>query len=543
MHPTTLIPYLRFTKIIVDHILTEHTDIPKHLNESYHRVDNDKVVKLIFNSRKRKGLGMRIPKWLLTEEMKQTKHYKVYAGELNIEVLMTLSQPIESMQEMLSTPGAPMPPNPQEQQALLQSIEDYEAQQAVKNVDEHLMDEDIENIVEGNEETNVDKFVEDVLNSQEDPDTRIEPMSHKESLEAEKVVDYMTINEEVEEESAEASLIRKKGKGIVEIKDTPITTPIRSPRTVIDYLHSDKEKLQELTASKPTSSSSKPKTDRSKHIKGAIARMSRRYDYMFRHMKKSFMPRKDMDAIGHTVQATLKEVVPMVVDETTNDSIKKNLPRMVVEGIRLEREKTKADIASMVAEAARKEHERTRAELSLQVTNDVATNVPSQVDSFLQNYMNNHILHVHPTESASSTILDLQQQLYLKMKDDEQARDADLPIWLALKYKYEKSAPHVEPCRVAVVRTRDHKDHHDDDARPEGESSAKRQRTSEHGTYTRGESSSSQAMDESTPSGSGNQEQLEDFDPWFEDQGTDDDEVPSKEVSLELLAEVSGKGT
>ncbi|GKF51033.1 hypothetical protein Tco_0147500, partial [Tanacetum coccineum] len=240
--------------------------------------------------------------------------------------------------------------------------------------------------------------------------------------------------------------------------------------------------------------------------------MSRRYGLIFHHMKKSFMSRKDIDAIGQTVQATLKEVVPMVVDETTNDSIKKKLPKIVAEGIRLEREKVKADIASMV-------------------------------DSFLQNYMNSHILYVHLNESASSTILDLQQQLYLKMKDDEQARDADLLIWLVLKYKYEKSALHVEPCRVAVVRTRDHKDHHDDDARPEGESSAKRQRTSEHGTYTRGESSSSQAMDESTPSGSGNQEQLEDFDPWFEDQGTDDDEVPSKEVSLELLAEVSGKGT
>ncbi|GKF54562.1 hypothetical protein Tco_0164902, partial [Tanacetum coccineum] len=67
--------------------------------------------------------------------------------------------------------------------------------------------------------------------------------------------------------------------------------------------------------------------------------------------------------------------------------------------------------------------------------------------------------------------------------------------------------PLVEPCRVAIVHTRDHEDHHDDAARPEGESST--------------------------------QEDLEDFDAWLNKQGIDDDEVPTKEVSPELLVEVS----
>ncbi|GJT06126.1 hypothetical protein Tco_0840588 [Tanacetum coccineum] len=177
----------------------------------------------------------------------------------------------------------------------------------------------------------------------------------------------------------------------------------------------------------------------------------------------------------------------------------------------VKKEKTKADIASMVVEAVRKEQERTKAELALLVSNDVANNVSLQVDSFLRNYMNNNILHVHSTESASSSIPDLQQQLYLKMKDDEQAHNADLLIWLALIYKFRKPDSNADPCRVDTFCSRDHEDHHEDDARLEGESHMKRQRTSEHGTYTR-------------------------------DQGTDDDEVPSKEVSLELLAEVSGKG-
>ncbi|GKB46968.1 hypothetical protein Tco_0897721 [Tanacetum coccineum] len=194
--------------------------------------------------------------------------------------------------------------------------------------------------------------------------------------------------------------------------------------------------------SKPTSSSSKPKNDCSKHIKGAIARMSRRYDYMFRHMKKSFMPRKYMNTIAKTVEKTLKVVVPKMVNETTDQNMKDNLPMVVSEGIKLEREKTKADIALMVADAVRTEQDHTRAELSLQVSNDVAINVPP----------------------------------------------------------------------VDASRRQDHEDHHDDDARSEGKSNVKRQITFEKSTYTK------------------------------EDQGADDDEVPSKEVSQKLMAKMSGNG-
>ncbi|GKD43991.1 hypothetical protein Tco_1268636 [Tanacetum coccineum] len=124
-----------------------------------------------------------------------------------------------------------------------------------------------------------------------------------------------------------------------------------------------------------------------------------------------------MNTIAQKVEETLKEVVPKMVNETTNQNMKDNLPMVVIEGIGLEREKTKADIASMVADVVRKEQECTRVKLSLQVSNDVATNVPP-VDAF---------------------------------------------------------------CR------QDHEDHRDDDALPKGESSAKRQRTSEKRTYIRGE--------------------------------------------------------
>nr|GEZ63704.1 hypothetical protein [Tanacetum cinerariifolium] len=93
-----------------------------------------------------------------------------------------------------------------------------------------------------------------------------------------------------------------------------------------------------------------------------------------------------------------------------------------------------------------------------------------------------------------------------------------------------------------LLLDRDHEDHHDDDARHEEESSAKRQKTSEYGTYFVGESSSEQVMDEEpNPSCSYTLEKLVEFDAWMDVFGTDDDEVPTKEVSPKLLEEISGE--
>ncbi|GJR74309.1 retrovirus-related pol polyprotein from transposon TNT 1-94 [Tanacetum coccineum] len=112
MHPIGLIPYPRFTKIIVDHFMTENPGIPKRLHEHYHRVANEKIVKSIFNSRKNKeGEGMRIPEWMLREEMKLTRHYQLYISVFRVDALMTQSQLIKSTQGMHRTLNTPMPSN------------------------------------------------------------------------------------------------------------------------------------------------------------------------------------------------------------------------------------------------------------------------------------------------------------------------------------------------------------------------------------------------------------------------------------------------
>ncbi|GJU81515.1 hypothetical protein Tco_1283880 [Tanacetum coccineum] len=122
------------------------------------------------------------------------------------------------------------------------------------------------------------------------------------------------------------------------------------------------------------------------------------------------------------------------------------------------------------------------------------------------------------------------------MRDDEQAHHADFDVWIELKYKYAKPSFYVEPCRVDDFYRQDHEDHHDDDAFPEGDSSAKRQRMSEKGTYIMGESSS-KITKGSSQTESSTQEQQQEYDLWSEDQGNNDDEVPSKEVTSKFLAE------
>ncbi|GJY98687.1 hypothetical protein Tco_0516117 [Tanacetum coccineum] len=175
------------------------------------------------------------------------------------------------------------------------------------------------------------------------------------------------------------------------------------------------------TASRPSSSSFKPKTGRFKRCKSFIHKMGGCYGLLFGHLVKTFMPRKNFNELSEMLYQALKEILPSMVNDV------------------------------------------------------VANHIP------------------------------LQYPLYLTMKNDEQLQNKDLPIWLSLKIKFKKITT-ATPYRTSAIRPRDHEDHQDDDARPEGESSTKRQKTSEYGTYT------------------------------FR---IEDDVVPAKEVSQELLEEMS----
>ncbi|GJR79805.1 hypothetical protein Tco_0150590 [Tanacetum coccineum] len=344
-HPTTLIPYPRFMKNIIDHYMTEHPDISRKVHENYHKVENDDIVNNIFNSRKnKKEKGMRIPDWTLTEEMKLTAHYQ-----------MTTSAPRTPNPEVIEGESSAqckstvirlrVPPRRQDLKtsiltaaeidvtnlaetiqmsiAIQRSIEDYEAQQNVEKVKEQIVDEEIENLVEGTENENVDDFLDDIFNNQEEPHNRIDLESYKESPEAEKDTDMVIIsNDDVKEESARDEFeLRRREKG----KDAPSSA--------------DKEKLQELTVTDPTplSSSLKPKTRRFKRYKTFIQQMGEHYGYMFAHLNKHFMPRKSFHELARIPQSTMEEA-----------------------------SMTQADVAAMVDEAVQKKRDNLRTEITLQ---------------------------------------------------------------------------------------------------------------------------------------------------------------------------------
>ncbi|GJT09348.1 hypothetical protein Tco_0856390 [Tanacetum coccineum] len=117
--------------------------------------------------------------------------------------------------------------------------------------------------------------------------------------------------------------------------------------------------------------------------------------------------------------------------------------------------------------------------------------------------------------------------------------DASVRIWLALQMKFENLQVQQTTCRPFAIRPRDQDDPHDD-AHPEGENSAKRQKTSEYEAYVYRESSSGQVNEEERgPSTLDNQEQEDDYDFWTDSYASDDDEIPTKQVSQDIMEEVS----
>ncbi|GJU95360.1 hypothetical protein Tco_1320116 [Tanacetum coccineum] len=407
------------------------------------------------------------------------------------------------------------------------SRKEQEARENVALVDEHLASEEIEKMVEG--QANV---VDDSSIPRNDesniPDTRIEPRSNKESSEVEitkdkeveitketlvvditNVVIPVNVNDENEKITDEVYELkrREKGKIIEETRNSPILTPIRSPRIHINL-------------TKPT---------RFKRYKNFFYELQGRYGYLFAHLRARFMPGKSFDTLADNLHDVMVETLPTMVDKHIKEQVMKQVPEQVrnqvpvyvAKGLILKRQKAKEETERLIAKAIMQEHGNIQAQISTQIENAIANVIPSQVDASVRSYMSGHILHVHPAQSQTSSVPDQQYQLYLAMKADPQLQQQDIAIWLALQMKFERNTVPQTACRTPAVRPRDQDDPHDD-AHPEGENSAKRQKTSEYEAYVSRESSSGQVFqEEQAPS------------------TLDDDEIPTKQVSQDIMEEVS----
>ncbi|GJS70586.1 hypothetical protein Tco_0703427 [Tanacetum coccineum] len=182
-------------------------------HDNYHRVKNDDLVKNIFNSRKnKKATGLNIPTWKLIEEIKLTAHYQMITSAPrlpNPEVTKGES----SDQRKSTVIRLRVPPKRQDPETSIPTAVEIDN---VERVKERMVDEELEQLLEETENV------------------------------AKKDADMVIINAREEEESAGDEFeLRKRnnGKGLEEIRDSPSPTPIRSIRTHIAPLPTDKDTL------------------------------------------------------------------------------------------------------------------------------------------------------------------------------------------------------------------------------------------------------------------------------------------------------------
>ncbi|GJW14170.1 hypothetical protein Tco_0018303 [Tanacetum coccineum] len=205
-------------------------------------------------------VGMQIPAWMITEEMKHMEHYRMYAKVFGIDQSQVL-QHIPKRRSTRLTPPAPVPNVDKADEMILQdtlqvslaehkSHEEQESRENVALVDEHLASEEIEKMVDRQENIVDDSSIP----RNDEPNilgTMIEPRCNKESPEVEitkdkevditketpvveitNVVIPVNVNDDDEEITDKVYELkrREKGKLVKETRNSPIPTPIRSPR-------------------------------------------------------------------------------------------------------------------------------------------------------------------------------------------------------------------------------------------------------------------------------------------------------------------------
>ncbi|GJY58629.1 hypothetical protein Tco_0458521 [Tanacetum coccineum] len=332
----------------------------------------------------------------------------------------------------------------------------------------------------------------------------LKPRSDKESPEVERtndeevevtnVVISVNVNEVENEIIDEVYELKRREKGniVEESRSTPLPTPIRSPRTHTNLVSLDTKKLQELTETHTQTTSS----SRSQHTKlsraNRLLSLFKAKPALFKRYKNFF---QELEGRYTYLFKHLKE---RFLSRKSFDTLTDHLQEVMVESLPI-----------IVDTHIKEQRDNIQAEISSQIQKAIDNQIPSQVDVSVRSYMSGHILHVYPAQTQTLSVPEQQYQLYLSMKDNLQLQQQDIDY------------PH-------------------DDAHPDGENSAKRHKTSEYEAYVSGESSSRQVNEEERGlSTSGNQEQEDDYDFWTDSYASDDDEIPSKQVSQDIMEEVS----
>ncbi|GJV50038.1 hypothetical protein Tco_1440250 [Tanacetum coccineum] len=228
-----------------------------------------------------------------------------------------------------------------------------------------------------------------------------------------------------------------------------------------------------VTPTTATSSQRRSKliSKRYTHIPGALKRMCRRQGFMLQQMEKKYITNRHFQGIKEKVDEDLHDIVLKITSNATNDLIEDNLPRIVANAVKKERESSQVVVPTLISQ-------------------EFVAHAPKIIEELFRIHMQNTVLNVHHITSASTatTTFDLQQQLYLKVKSDLQAQ----------------------------VIVHDHDDHYGDDAPLEGEKNMKRKKTISKSSKSARGSSSKQPVKDTNTSASGQQQKQQDWDAWVD---------------------------
>ncbi|GJU55194.1 hypothetical protein Tco_1228908 [Tanacetum coccineum] len=386
---------------------------------------------------------MRIPPWMITEEMKLTEHYKMYAEVFGLDVPLIQSQPTESTQGTHRTLSAPRSPNPATETAesnMIQvslaeqkSHEEKEARENVAQVAQHLAVEEIEKLVEESENEKEEETTKD---------TEVE----------QNIIIPVNVDDEEDEITDEVFNLRRRAKGKNE--RSLWISPILHQLDHLESLYSRSSRSDSFLCTKVSQKQSdfyhdQFKTKSIQRYKTSFHEITRNdMVYLFAHLKKRFMPRTSSDQLADNLHDVMMETLPSLVKEKVTEQVKKEVhvqvrnqvPVYLAEGLIMERKLTKEETERLISKAILQERGHMQAQISSQIQNAIDNAIPSLVDASVRNYMSGHILHVHPAQVHSSSIPEQQHQLYLAIKAyPSVTKQPDISILVGSKMKFEKT--------------------------------------------------------------------------------------------------------
>ncbi|GJS98293.1 retrovirus-related pol polyprotein from transposon TNT 1-94 [Tanacetum coccineum] len=337
------IQYPRFIKLIFAYLMKKFPNIPQMIDEDYHSIKDDILLIGVYTIGNVLVCRMLISDEFLTKEICATDDFKEYETVfVRVDVLMNQPQLVVSTQGThRSTPRAHRTPtvstaSPQGKKRKQIVGESSSPQKSLKITIRQKQ------VVEG------EKY-------DDDSEDRLEPGSHKKNPEY--------VNDDDDEEN----VYEKKDAEIGSLEtrtgemQTPITTPPRSPRTI---LSSD---------------------NKYSHLPGALRRMCRRQGYMIQNMER----------------------------KATDDLIENNLKPSIAATIIEDRDAFGLEVPNLVSQ-------------------EFNAQAPKIIEELFKNYIQSNVIQVYPTTTTSTettSSVDLQQQLYLKMKRSLQDQANDAVLW------------------------------------------------------------------------------------------------------------------